>query len=71
MQSIISGITPNEFALLVSVFAIAISDGLSAEETAALGAFITAVGDTVAMIGAQQALTAGNNASVKVYPGGT
>jgi hypothetical protein len=56
MGSILENIEPNQFALLVSLFAIAISDGLSADENTSLGSFVAAVGDTIVLIGAQQLL---------------
>lgn len=56
MESILNDIEPNQFALLVSLFAIAISDGLTADENTSLGTFFTAVGDTIVLIGAQQIL---------------
>lgn len=68
MGSFIAGIEPCEFAQLVSLFAIALSDGLSPDEATSLGTFFSAVGDTVQLIGAPQALAAGNTANV--CPGG-
>jgi hypothetical protein len=60
MGSIIGSIDPNESALLVSLVAIALSDGLTADEKTSFGAFVAAVGDTIALIGAQELLISGN-----------
>jgi hypothetical protein len=58
VATFIDNIEPDQFALLVSLVAIAISDGLTGDENTSLGTFITAVGDTVVLIGAQQTLIA-------------
>lgn len=47
-------LSPEQAALLVPVFAIALAEGLDADEAGALGAFIASVGDMVALIGAQR-----------------
>ena len=47
-------LSPEQAALLVPVFAIALAEGLDADEAVALGAFIAAVGDMIALIGAQR-----------------
>jgi hypothetical protein len=54
LSTVIDKIAPDQLALLASLFAIVIADGLSANENAALGSFIAAVGDTVTLIGSQQ-----------------
>jgi hypothetical protein len=63
MGSFIGSIEPNESALLISMLAIALSDGLAADEKASLGAFIAAAGDTITLIGTQELLVAGSRNS--------
>lgn len=50
------GLTPEQLALLIPLIAIALSDGLSADEVTVLGTFISSVGDVMQTIGAQLAL---------------
>ena len=54
MGTVLDCVSPEQTALLVSLFAIAIADGLTADEAASLGSFVAAVGDTIVAIGAQQ-----------------
>lgn len=56
MGSVLECIEPNQLALLTSLFAIAISEGLTPNEIFSLGSFIAAVGDTMLSIGSQQIL---------------
>jgi hypothetical protein len=60
LNDLLYNINPNEFALLTAVVAIAISEGLSAEEINSLGNFITTVGDVMLTIAAQQQLLSGH-----------
>ena len=52
----LDSISPEQVALLVPLFAIALAEGLSADEADALGSFIAAVGDAVVLIGAQRVI---------------
>jgi hypothetical protein len=49
-------VEPGQLALLATLFAITITDGLSEDESLSLGAFLVMVGDAIALIAAQQAL---------------
>jgi hypothetical protein len=54
LGSMLSSVSPEQTAVLVSLFAITLAEGLTADEAASLGSFIAAVGDTVVAIGAQR-----------------
>lgn len=58
MDTIIDSIKPDQFALLVSLFAITISDGLDNSVLNSLSNFIVAVGSTMQAISAQRELLA-------------
>lgn len=53
-------IEPDQLALIAAVFAIAISDGLSAEENAVMSAFLVSVSDMMALIAAHRILLGPN-----------
>ena len=56
MGTVLDCVSPEHTALLVSLFAIAIAEDLTADEAASMGSFITAVGDTIVAIGAQRSI---------------
>lgn len=56
MSSWVDSIEPDQLALIATVFAIAISDGLSANENAVMSAFLVSVSDMMALIAAHQIL---------------
>ena len=56
LGSLLEQIEPDQLALLASLFAIAIADGLTPDETNAFGNFIVAMGSIMLTIAAQQEL---------------
>ena len=56
VDSLLEQIEPDQLALLASLFAIVISDGLTAKESAVLSAFLVSVSDMMALIAAHQLL---------------
>lgn len=61
MNELLYNLSPNEFALLTAAVAIALSEGLTADELNSLGNFITTVGQIMLTIAAQQQLFSGSN----------
>lgn len=56
MSDLLACTSPNELAILSSIFAVAISEGLNANETNSLGNFLVTVGSAMLTIAAQQQL---------------
>lgn len=55
-NTVLGCIEPEQLVVLASLFAIAITDGLSSEESLALAAFLVVVGDAIAMMDVQRTL---------------
>jgi hypothetical protein len=66
MNDLLYNLSPNEFALLTVVVAIALSEGLTEDELNSLGNFISTVGDVMLTIAAQQQLLSGNNGNIEI-----
>lgn len=66
MNDLLHCIAPEQFALLSSVFAIALSEGLSPDETNSLGNFLVGAGSAMLVIAAQQQLLSKNQDNVEV-----
>jgi hypothetical protein len=66
MTDLLACIGPEQFAILSSVVAVALSEGLSPDETNSLGNFLVAAGSAMLVIAAQQQLLSGNQGNIEV-----
>jgi hypothetical protein len=56
MNDLLHNFDPEQFTLLSFLFALAVADGLTADETNSLGNFFSTVGSALQLLAAQQQL---------------